>query len=479
MYTVGAGLCGPSLEGEADRMCVPLPRIMLPVLALMAVLIGPSVGLRGSTTVAAQRPAQEAAQVGVRFSPAVQYTGRPPTGYTVTFRYKAPTATSVRIIGEWSFINPTQSTGTSTPLLPPARWLPGAVPSSEGAPYWPVSSMTEDRQTGVWSLTLPLPSGTFTYGFLVNCSEETQASCTEIADPRNLPWNTHAGTTAGSIEPDSQVYVPSDPAYNTVNYWWQAPNPRHGTLTEATYASPLSLSPRGTHPLAVYTPPGYNPHRATPYPTLYLSHGSGGNEVDWSTQGAAAAILDNLIDTGQVQPMVVVMTNFNGFAEDCSGEDAWAAAYDQDLLHAVIPYVRAHYHVSNAASERAFAGLSCGGYLATSLLATHTSAFGFYGVMSPGPDPVTYLLPLITKQHTPQQQTAARQEVAALAQVGILVGGGWQDPLHGIATTEAAVLQHLGIDVFTDFLSGGHEWYVWRILLYDFLTHVAFLPVHG
>ena len=27
-------------------------------------------------------------------------------------------------------------------------------------------------------------------------------------------------------------------------------------------------------------PPGYNPHRRTPYPTLYLSHGGGGNEVD-------------------------------------------------------------------------------------------------------------------------------------------------------------------------------------------------------
>jgi hypothetical protein len=48
-----------------------------------------------------------------------------------------------------------------------------------------------------------------------------------------------------------------------------------------------------------------------PPPTLYLSHGSGGNEVDWSTQGAAGSILDNLIAARQIQLMVIVMTNFN------------------------------------------------------------------------------------------------------------------------------------------------------------------------
>jgi len=33
--------------------------------------------------------------------------------------------------------------------------------------------------------------------------------------------------------------------------------------------------------------------------------------------------------------------------------------------------------------------------------------------------------------------------------------------------------------VFPDFINGGHEWYVWRILLRDFLTRVAFFPVVG
>ena len=73
----------------------------------------------------------------------------------------------------------------------------------------------------------------------------------------------------------------------------------HGTLVDVTYPSPLSTDPAGEHYLALYTPPGYNPNRATPYPTLYLSHGGGGNEVDWSTQGVANRIIDNLIASGK------------------------------------------------------------------------------------------------------------------------------------------------------------------------------------
>jgi enterochelin esterase-like enzyme len=37
-------------------------------------------------------------------------------------------------------------------------------------------------------------------------------------------------------------------------------------------------------------------------------------------------------------------------------------------------------------------------------------------------------------------------------------------------------LVNAGLPVTPDFINGGHEWYVWRILLKDFLTRVAFFP---
>ena len=68
-------------------------------------------------------------------------------------------------------------------LLPP-RWRPGDFPiayPNSTARNWPVTTMAEDRRTGVWSYTVPLPSGVFTYGFYINCPDPSEQSCTEVA----------------------------------------------------------------------------------------------------------------------------------------------------------------------------------------------------------------------------------------------------------------------------------------------------------
>jgi enterochelin esterase-like enzyme len=409
-----------------------------------------------------------------RLSPEVRYTGQGPTGYTVTFQYWDPSATSVQIKGEWYFSSPSQTTTTSSQGLLPSQWSPGDFPipyPNATAANWPVTAMTKNSRTGVWSYTTPLPSGVFTYGFFVNCSSSTQTGCTEISDPSNPPWNDHNGVSTGSVEPTSQVYVPSDPRFHTVNYWWQASTYPRGALGDVTYPSPTHVSPAGQNYLAIYTPPGYDPGRAAQYPTLYLSHGGGGNEVDWATQGDLRNIMDNLIDTGQIEPMVVVMPNENGYLQSTDPANPFAPN-DQDLINNIIPYVQSHYDVSPSASERAVAGPSMGGAIVNTLMLNDTGEFAYYGVMSPGQwnHPTSpYAIPPLT----PAQITAMQQVT------GIYLGGGWQDPIHSWASGEAATLVSGQIPLTPDFINGGHEWYVWRILLHDFLTRVAFQPVPG
>jgi enterochelin esterase-like enzyme len=126
----------------------------------------------------------------------------------------------------------------------------------------------------------------------------------------------------------------------------------------------------------------------------------------------------------------------------------------------VFPYVEGHYNVSAKASERAFAGLSCGGFLAGSLLENYVHAFGYVSMMSGA-----FLA----------APTAA--QLRAMRTVGIMVGGGWQDPIHSFSVDAITALRQAHVGLFPDFVNGGHEWYVWRILLRDFLTRVAFLPV--
>src|SRR4051794_30694287 len=59
--------------------------------------------------------------------------------------------------------------------------------------------------------------------------------------------------------------------------------------------------------MMVYLPPGYS--KDTRYPVLYLLHGAGDDETGWSTKGAAAVILDNLLADKKIVPMIVVMPN--------------------------------------------------------------------------------------------------------------------------------------------------------------------------
>jgi enterochelin esterase-like enzyme len=396
-------------------------------------------------------------------SPEVVHTGTEPTGYEVTFRFYDgnPLTQNVKIRGEWYLSDVAHTTTTTSAGRLPSQYQPGdfpiAFPNRGAAANWPVIPMNQDPNTLVWSYTTPLPPGTWTYGFLLNCSDDTTNSTTgcptstEIADPGNPPWN-----TTGSVEPTSQAYVPSDPAFGTPDLSWQAPNPAHGTLTDVSYADPQSTNPVGSHPLAVYTPPGYNPKRRTPYATLYLSHGGGGNEIDWTTQGAASKIIDNLIAAGQAQPMVAVMTNFNGLPNG-------AAGYRADLLDNVLPYVEAHYNVSREANDRAFAGLSAGGSRANDILFNAPTAFGYYGVWSIGLD------------GAPASDSPLWQDPDLKTRLAIQSGGGLFDSITFPNTnTYLALMASNGVPVATDFIEGGHEWYTWRQLLHDFAVTLAF-----
>ena len=65
--------------------------------------------------------------------------------------------------------------------------------------------------------------------------------------------------------------------------------------------------------MEVYTPPGYSQDKN--YPVLYLLHGIGGNENrEWTRQGVANVILDNLIAEKKIAPAIVVFPNGNATA---------------------------------------------------------------------------------------------------------------------------------------------------------------------
>lgn len=140
--------------------------------------------------------------------------------------------------------------------------------------------------------------------------------------------------------------------------------------------------------LVVYTPAGYSQNEK--YPVLYLLHGSGDDETGWLKKGDADVILDNLIADGKAVPMIVVMPN--GFArgpgEPREGRGR-GAAFEQDLLGDIVPYIESHYSVTADREHRALAGLSMGSFQTLSIGTKHLDTFaslgGFSGANFRGP----------------------------------------------------------------------------------------------
>ncbi len=85
-----------------------------------------------------------------------------------------------------------------------------------------------------------------------------------------------------------------------------------GKLERVEYDAP-AVAPGLKRWMEVYTPPGYSKDKK--YPVLYLLHGIGGNENrEWTRQGVANVVLDNLFADKKIQPMIVVFPNGNATA---------------------------------------------------------------------------------------------------------------------------------------------------------------------
>jgi enterochelin esterase-like enzyme len=410
--------------------------------AMTAAAIAPPAAAAPPATAAPAKP----------LGPEVIRTDQPPTGHSVTFRYQAPEGVeSVHIYGDWFYSRPESVTCNDCgDGRHPSQWRPGDI----AATPWQILPM-ERGDDGVWSITVPLPAGSFRYAFTHDCTNVLATGCTLHDDPAN-PWVLEPPYPGAPGAVRSTVFVPESKKFPTYDTDYQAPAKPHraGTLEARRYPSPLSTNPVGVHDLVVYLPHGYDADRAVPYPTLYLSHGGGDHSTAWTMQGVAHHILENAIRDGSAQPMVIVSTDFNGLPGGNQG-------YVNELRNNVIPFVEQNYNVSDRAEDRAFAGFSAGGSRAYTLMYDHTSLFGYHAAWSAG---------------GPAASQAQIDRMKAVTG-GIMIGTGLQDRLGNIAENsqrQAAALKAAGVEIDEYNVPGVHTWHVWRPLLNHYLRELAF-----
>jgi enterochelin esterase-like enzyme len=169
------------------------------------------------------------------------------------------------------------------------------------------------------------------------------------------------------------------------------PAQSHGRIDTIDYPSKVTGVER--HAL-VYTPPGYSKEKK--YPVLYLLHGIGGDEYEWLRGGNPQVILDNLYDLKKAQPMIVVMPNGRAMKDDRATGNVMAAdkvaafaAFEQDLLNDLIPFVEAKYAVATDRKNRAIAGLSMGGGQSLNFGLGNLDKFAWIGAFSAAPNTKT------------------------------------------------------------------------------------------
>lgn len=123
----------------------------------------------------------------------------------------------------------------------------------------------------------------------------------------------------------------------------------------------------------VYLPPCYSNSSQQKYPVLYMLHGQGNNNDQWSRLGLPDAA-DELIGTGEISPLIIVMPY----------EVTWSVGpekskYGDALLEDLFLYIEGTYNTCSTRECRAIGGLSRGGNWAVNLGFAHPELFTAVG----------------------------------------------------------------------------------------------------
>ncbi len=327
---------------------------------------------------------------------------------------------------------------------------------SEGGPQ--VHPMTRGDD-GVWSVTIgPVEPEIYTYSFLVD-----GVKTIDLANP--------IAKIGASIDA-SVVEVPGDPPrFDQVQAF------PHGSIDIHTYPSSVSNTQRG---LYVYVPPDYYTQPTKKFPVLYLWHGGGGAEQDWSRDGRAGVILDNLLAQKKAVPMLIVMPN-NVPGTPAPGvmrssalslppaTGAGGANYPllkRELLEEIIPFVAAHYRTIENRENRAIAGLSAGGGTTINVGLASLDAFAWVAEFSSGMfGGVAGYAKFDVEKISPgfYADPAATNRKLKL----LYMSCGTEDPRMPFQKKALEEFQNHNIRVTFASFPGAHEWKVWRHSLAD------------
>ncbi|MDO4413552.1 MAG: alpha/beta hydrolase-fold protein, partial [Erysipelotrichaceae bacterium] len=349
--------------------------------------------------------------------------------WQVTFTYRGE-AESVALTGAFQYWTQRDMALFNTDsrnnlaVKTPYEYIEGMVQTG----YNPLGDMVtielEEVAENVWQVVVPLHSGEYYYDYVVDGKTIQDPANPSVANPANGHDSGHSLIWIGEYG-ETDVLVGQE--------YVLPRSDRNGTYEFVPYIAASG----NTSYLTVYLPYGYDP--AKTYKTLYISHGGGGNEVEWHFIGAVDNIFDNLIAEGLVDETIVVSPTFSGVGD-----------YTTNLLNNIIPLIESKYSVSTDARDRAMCGLSAGSGRSQQVYRNAAGEFGYFGFWS----------------------GASNYDVAAIPNNDyptIVFGAG---PFDTLAYAGYAGLRErfdaAGVPYTYQEYHGAHDWGVWREALTSF-----------
>ena len=257
--------------------------------------------------------------------------------------------------------------------------------------------------------------------------------------------------------------LPALPAYADSAFFAKADVP-HGKVVEAAYKNYAGLDKR----MHIYLPPDYDSRATARYPVLYLNHGGGGDDANWTSDnvrggGSAQFILDNLIAAGRTKPMIIAMPNTSACASYVPSAPGKDDACTQEYLKDIIPYVDSHYRTRAGRENRALAGLSMGGFVVLHTGLPHLDTFSELYVYSSG-----HINAEDAKQFDENFAGLLKDpKTNDLFRVPFYMAAGETDIALNNGQRDLALFNQYGVRNFWVLSTGGHEWSNWRRYLYQ------------
>jgi enterochelin esterase-like enzyme len=231
----------------------------------------------------------------------------------------------------------------------------------------------------------------------------------------------------------------------------------------------------------VYLPEGYNAARH--YPVIYLLHGLSDDYTAWDKLGRIKDVADELIRSGEVRPVVIVMPNagnadIHNYQNGYFNMPDWP--YEDFFFKEFLPAVEQKFNCGGKKQTRAVMGLSMGGGGSIVYCQRHPNMFSSCYAMSPWLDNKKNEVNTGEQKETKFTitQNAVREHSAIdfltkasasaienLETVKWFIDCGDDDFIFDLSTAFYAKMRQRGLKAEFRVRDGVHNWEYWHISL--------------